>query len=81
MSKSQKKKKKKKKIKYLILPETFFRTNWGNSSERNEIFGKDVIYDNIKSHRKTGFYPPVKDTFLEKPQKEKQLLIPLPPAA
>ena len=23
----------------------------------NEIFGKDVTYDNIKSHKKEGFHP------------------------
>ena len=23
----------------------------------NEIFRKDVTYDNIKIHKKTGFYP------------------------
>ena len=29
----------------------------------NETFGKDVTYDNIKSHKKA-----VEDTLLEKPQ-------------
>ena len=32
----------------------------------NEIFGKDVTYENIKSHKKQGFNLPLKNTFLEK---------------
>ena len=34
----------------------------------NEIFRKDVTYDNIKSHKKQGFTLSSEDTFLEKPQ-------------
>ena len=35
----------------------------------NEIFGKDVTYDNIKSlKKKQGFTLSLEDTFLEKPQ-------------
>ena len=29
---------------------------------------KDVTYDNIKSHKKSSFHPPFRETFLEKPQ-------------
>ena len=35
----------------------------------NENFGKDVTFDNIKSHKKTGFHPLLEDTSFEKPQK------------
>ena len=28
-----------------------------NLSNFNEIFGKDVTYDNVKSHKKRGLYP------------------------
>ena len=35
----------------------------------NEIFRKDVTYDNIKSHKKNqGFTLSLEDTFLEKQQ-------------
>ena len=34
----------------------------------NELFKKDLIYDNIKSHQKTGLHPSLEDAFLEKPQ-------------
>ena len=34
----------------------------------NEIFRKDVTYDNIKSHKKQGSTLSSEDTFLEKPQ-------------
>ena len=34
----------------------------------NEIFRKDVTYDNVKSHKKQGFTLSSEDTFLEKPQ-------------
>ena len=34
----------------------------------NEIFRKDVTYDNIKSHEKTRVSTSLKNTFLENPQ-------------
>ena len=34
----------------------------------NEIFGKDVTYDNIRSLKKQVFTLSLEDTFLEKPQ-------------
>ena len=36
----------------------------------NEIFRKDVTYDNIKGHKKQVFTLPLEDTFFEKPQGE-----------
>ena len=34
----------------------------------NEVFRKNFVYDNIKSHRKTGFYPLTrKDLFRNPP--------------
>ena len=41
----------------------------------NEIFKKDVTYDNIKSHKKTGFYPLFRRRNLQKLQKHKISLI------
>ena len=35
----------------------------------NEIFRKDVPYDNTKSHKKPGFILSLEDTFLKKPQR------------
>ena len=32
----------------------------------NEIFRKDVTYDNIKGHKKTGFYPSFRRYFFRK---------------
>ena len=48
----------------------------------NEIFRKDVTYDNIKSHRKTWASPSLslKNTFLEKPPGVESGQIDLPPA-
>ena len=37
-------------------------------SNFNEISRKDVTYDNIKTHKKQGFYHSLEDTFSEKPQ-------------
>ena len=34
----------------------------------NEIFRKDLTYDNNKSHKKQGFPLSLEDTFFEKPQ-------------
>ena len=34
----------------------------------NEIFRKDVTYNNIKSHKNEGFTLSLEDTFLEKSQ-------------
>ena len=34
----------------------------------NEIFRKDVFWDNIKSHKKPGFHPYLEDTSFEEPQ-------------
>ena len=31
----------------------------------NEIFRKDVTYDNVKSHKKPGFHPLFKKDFLK----------------
>ena len=42
----------------------------------NEIFRKDVTYDNIKSHKKPGFHLSVEDTFFEKPQRGGQIDLP-----
>ena len=39
-----------------------------NLGNFNEIFRKDVAYDNFKSHRKPGFILSPENTFLEKPQ-------------
>ena len=49
----------------VILTENFFI-----SSERefNEIFRKDVLWDNNKSHKKQGFTLSLEETFFEKPQ-------------
>ena len=46
----------------------------------NEIFRKDLIYDNIKSHKKPEFHTlSLEETFLEKPQWDGSN--PLPPPA
>ena len=42
----------------------------------NEIFRKDVTYDNTKSHKSQGFTLSLEDTFFEKPQRG-FILIPL----
>ena len=34
----------------------------------NEIFSKDVTYDNIKNHKKQDFALSLEDTFFEKTQ-------------
>ena len=47
----------------------------------NEIFRKDVTYNNIKSHKKQGFILFSQDTFLEKPQEGSQIGAPTPPSA
>ena len=44
----------------------------------NEIFRKSVAYNNIKSHKKAGLYPPLENTVYEKPQGAGSLLH-LPP--
>ena len=44
----------------------------------NEVFRKDVTYDNIKSHKKQGFALSLENTFLEKPQGEGQIDPPPP---
>ena len=45
----------------------------------NEIFRKNVAYDNIKSHKKPGFPLSLENTFLEKPQGGGVKLTPPPP--
>ena len=35
----------------------------------NEIFGKDVVYDNIKNHKRQAFALYVENPFLEKKNK------------
>ena len=48
----------------------------------NQVFRKDVTYDNIKSYKKQGFILSLEDTFFEKPQGQIKLgwvkLTPLP---
>ena len=46
----------------------------------NEIFRKDVTYDNIQSHKKQGFTLFSEDIFLEKPQGGVKLTTPRPPS-
>ena len=64
------KKKKKKENRYYRQIKTFYLSN--NLRIFNEIFRKNLPYDNIdniKSHNKQGFTPPLKDTILEKPKR------------
>ena len=41
--------------------------NLNNSRDFNEIFRKDVTYDNVKSHRKQGFTLSLEGVFFETP--------------
>ena len=68
--KCQKIQKKKKEIRYYRQIKSFYLSN--NLRIFNEIFRKNLPYDNIdniKSHNKQGFTPPLKDTILEKPKR------------
>ena len=55
--------------KQLILKEKIFVSS-EQLQKLNEIFRKDVTYDNITSHKKPGHALSPEDTFLEKPQRE-----------